>query len=207
MSFCEYYNTVHSIRIKEVKQPLLVCTRNGKKAHIIPELVYFYNCVSPLHPKTKELSQKVKEVLNVTPQQAEDYLSPVISELSSLKLIKKSAEIFDFAPLPQVNMQTSNGEVPVIEGAFSFRGGIMKSVELKNWGIAYTNTGIGEKNEAVKVFFNLKTISSHYGIKLSTEPGYIEVESGGIDSWQKRLKEDVHRYGPPLVLFVLLKNN
>ena len=91
MSFCEYFNTEHGIRIKEVKQPLLVAWNNGIKTYLVPELVSFYSCVSPGHPRARELSKKLKEVLNVTPQQAEDFCSPVINELSALKMIKKSA--------------------------------------------------------------------------------------------------------------------
>lgn len=64
------------------------------------------------------------------------------------------------------------------EGIFSFRGRILKPIEMTNWGLVYIEGKDKEanNNDISRLLFFMKSVCTQYGIRIENEPGMIRVQ-------------------------------
>ena len=128
-----------------------------------------------------------------------------MKELSENELIKKSAVGCDGYQLSEPIIKVDCRQYKSEGGIFDFRAKLTKVVELKNWGIVYSEgkDADNDRNETNRLIANLKSIAVQYGIKIANDPGLIVVKGG---QWAKDMEEDIKNYGVPQILLLFLND-
>jgi hypothetical protein len=100
-------------------------------------------------------------------------------------------------------IQIDNRQYRTEGGIFDFRTKLTQVVELKNWGIVYSEgkDADSDRNDTARLIANLKSIAGQYGVKISNDPGLIVVKGG---QWAKDMEDDIKSYGVPQILLLFL---
>jgi hypothetical protein len=206
-TYVQFYKDKFSITIASVKQPLLIAQnkKGEENVFLVPELVSLFNAISPneMDEKAKEKMEKKKWQL---PQEQEVFALKMVKELGENEFIKKSAHNFDGLVLNAPTINIDRLPITPDEGLINFRGRILRSIEIRNWGIVYVEGRDKEadSNEIARLLYYMKGVCPQYGIKISNEPGLIPV-SGDVSEWKKAISRDIEKYSNPQFLIFFLR--
>ena len=214
MTYEEYYQKVHMLKVGNNRQPLLKVVGRIKKEikhgkvvetpeyiYLIPEFVSptgmtddqraQYNIMKLLAPFTKlSPEERVKNCRGMV-ERFNDGEGGLI-KIGAPKRMK--GHILD-----RPNLVLGSGSTrPDERGNMRFRNKLKNVAQFKDWIFAYSlgRNPDRDDDDADKAFDLLSKAGETYGIKLS-KPGYLALKARNVDDWKKEVAADIKDNGKP----------
>lgn len=131
-----------------------------------------------------------------------------LNETDSLIEIKNEKRMPGYC-LPRTDLLYSNGTrvQPDQKGAIKHRGPLKEPFNFTDWVFVYSigKTSKRDQEDADNAVNLLIKSASTYGIKFK-DPGFVEVDGNGINSWKKQIKDDAEKNGSPQIIVIYLNS-